>query len=405
MAVASGIKKVSAFKKQVALGTPASGSGGSEFRRTQAVINASRDMYEANEIQSHHMSTGASFGLQKGDFKGDVELSPGTYSLLMAGLLERDFAAVSAGAAAAATTVAAVSGFSYTITRGAGSFLTDGIKVGHVVRITGAGIHANNINKNLWVTAVTALVCTVLVLNSTAMTAEGPIATYVLTVVGKVTYTPTTGHTTDYFTIEDFYSDLTKSEILTDAKVGSLSLSLPASGVATGSFAMVGLGRTVGTSQVLTTPTASTTGTLAAINGFAMVNGVVQTALTGLSLSVDKGASNSGAVVGSNVGSDVNTGRIKVTGSITAQFDSTTLRDLAIAETVVPIDIIITVDETATSDFLVFTIPAAKLTSDTPDDGEKTIVRTYNFTAQYHSTGSSTTSRMNTILQVQDSAA
>jgi hypothetical protein len=96
---------------------------------------------------------------------------------------------------------------------------------------------------------------------------------------------------------------------------------------------------------------------------------------------------------------------VKVSGTITAQFDTTTLRDLVIAETVVPIDIIITVDETATSDFIVFTIPAAKLTSDTADDGEKVIVRTYNFIGQYNSSGSSTTARMNTILQVQDSAA
>ena len=139
-------------------------------------------------------------------------------------MVEKDFAAVSAGAAAAATTVAFVSGFTYTVTRGAGSFLSDGLKAGLVVRITGAGIHANNINKNLLIISVTALVCTVYVLNNTAMTAEGPIATYVLTVVGKVAYTPTTGHTNDYFTVEDFYSDLTKSEILTDAKVGGLSL-------------------------------------------------------------------------------------------------------------------------------------------------------------------------------------
>jgi hypothetical protein len=209
----------------------------------------------------------------------------------------------------------------------------------------------------------------------------------------------------DYFTVEDFYSDLTKSEVLTDAKVGSLTLSLPASGNATGSYSMVGLARAVSGAQVLTTPVASTTGTLAAINGYVLINGTMQTAVTGLTLNIDKGANNSGAVVGSNVGADVNTGRIKVSGSITAQFDTTTLRDLVIAETAVPIDIIISVDETATSEFLVFTIPAAKLTSDTPDDGEKTIVRTYNFVAQYHSTGSSTTARMNTIIQVQDSAA
>lgn len=403
MTIASGIKKVVAFKKQTALGTAASGSGGTEFRRTSAFIDASRDMYESAEIQSHHMSTGSSFGLQKGDFKGDIELSPGTYSLLMAGLLERDFAAVTPIATLSLTIAA--SGDDWTITRGSGDFLTGGIKAGHVIRLTGGSLAVGNVGVNIWVISVTALVITGKVLNGDSLTAEGPIASCTVTVTGKVTYTPTTGHTTDYFTVEDYYSDLVQTETLEDAKVGSMSLNLPASGNATGSFNMVGLGRTVGTSQVLTTPTASTTSTLAAINGFVMVNGVVQPAMTGLTLNVDRSAANAGAVIGSNVGADVITGRIKVTGTITAQFDTTTLRGLVIGETVVPIDIVITADETDTSDFIVLTMPAVKLTSDTPDDGEKNIVRTYNFVAQYNSTGSSTTARMNTILQVQDSAA
>jgi hypothetical protein len=279
------------------------------------------------------------------------------------------------------------------------------LKVGHVVRITGAGIHANNTAKNLWITAVTALVCTVYVLNESAMTAEGPLPNYVLTVVGKVTYTPTTGHTVDYFTVEDYYSDLAKSETLTDAKVGSLSLNLPASGNVTGSFNLVGLGRTVGGAQVLTSPVASTTGTLAAINGYILVNGVMQTALTGMTLNVDRSAINSGARIGSNVGADVSTGRVKVSGTITAQFDTTTLRDYVVAETLVPIDIVMMVDTTATSEFIAFSIERAKLTSDTATDGEKVVDRTYNFIAEYYSAGSSALARMNTILRVQDSAA
>lgn len=403
MAIASGIKKITSFKKQSALGTAASGAGGKEFRRTTAEFNANRDMYESNEIVSHHMSTGSAYGLQKADGTGNIELSPGTYADLMAGLLERDFAAVSAISSLSLTIAA--SGSDYTITRGSGDFLTGGIKAGMVIQLTGGSLAAGNVSKNLWVRSLTTTVLTVRVLNGTAMTAEGPIASCTVTPVGKTTYTPTTGHTTDYFSIEEWYSDLSKSELFTDMKVGNMSLNMPASGMVTGSFGFVGLGRSVSGSQVLTTPTTSTTSTVAAINGFIQINGTVQAALVGFTLTVDKAAENAGAVVGSNVGADVNTGRIRVSGTVTAQFDSTTLRDLVIAETVVPIDIVTTCDETATSNFIGFTLPAVKLTTDSADDGEKSIVRTYNFIGEYYSTGGASLARNATILQVWDSAA
>jgi hypothetical protein len=60
----------------------------------------------------------------------------------------------------------------------------------------------------------------------------------------------------------------------------------------------------------------------------------------------------------------------------------------------------------ATADFITYVIPALKLFSDSPDDGEKEIIRTYNFTAQIDSTGAATTAAThNTIIQIQDSAA
>jgi hypothetical protein len=403
MTIASGIKKITTYKKQTALGSAASGSGGKEFRRTTTEFKADRDMYESNEIVSHHMSTGAAYGLQKADGTGNFELSPGTYADLMAGLLERDFAAVSAISSLSLTIAA--SGSDYTITRATGDFLTGGIKTGMVVRLTGGSLAAGNVSKNLWVRSLTATVLTVRVLNGSALTAEGPIASCTVTPVGKTTYTPTTGHTSDYFSVEEWFSDKSKSELFTDLKVGNMSLNMPASGMVTGSFGFVGLGRAVSGSQVLTTPTTSTTGTIAAINGFIQINGAVQTALIGFTLNVDKGAENAGAVIGSNVGADVNTGRIRVSGSVTAQFDSTTLRDLVIAETVVPIDIVTTVNETDTSDFVAFTLPSVKLTSDSADDGEKSIVRTYNFTAEYYGSGGASLERNATILQVHDSAA
>ncbi len=58
MAIASGILKISAFKKQSGLGSAASGSGGTELRRVTTILEAPRDTFESNEIKKHQQSTG-----------------------------------------------------------------------------------------------------------------------------------------------------------------------------------------------------------------------------------------------------------------------------------------------------------------------------------------------------------
>lgn len=403
MTIASGIRKITVYKKQTALGAAAAGAGGKEFRRTKSVFKADRDMYESNEIQSHHMSTGASYGLQKCEGQGDFELSPGSYSDLIGSLLERDFTAIPD--ITSLTLTIAASGSQYTVTRGAGDFMADGIKLGHVVRLSGGTLDPGNINKNLWVTAVTGTTLTVTVLNGSGMAEQAAIASCTVSLPGKVTYTPTTGHTSDYYSVEEWYADLNKSELFTDLKVGAMSLNMPATGNNSGSFGFVGLGRTVGASQVLTSPTASARRITSAINGYVTINSVLQTAVTGITINVDKSAQNAGAVIGSNVGADVTTGRIKVSGTITAQFDSTALRDYIISETAVPVNIVFAIDQAANSHFVSLSLPKVKFWTDTPDDGEKAIIRTYNFTAEYFSSGGASIARLNTILQVQDSAA
>lgn len=405
MTIASGLLKSTAWKKQSALGTPAAGGSGKQSRHVTSVFKAERDTFENDEKTTHHQSTGLSYGLKKADGQIDGLLSAGTFADFFGSILEKDFAVVTPGAAAAATTVALVSGYKYTITRGAGSWITDGLKIGNVVQITGAGIHANNINKNLLIVALTALVCTVIVLNETAMQAEGPIATYVLTVVGKKSYTPLTGHTKDYYTVEEWYSDLVRSETFTDMRVGSIAVSMPATGNATVTTSMVGLARTTGSSQVLTSPTLTTTAVMTAVNGAIYIGGTAQTFATGINFTIDNSAANAGAVIGSNSGNDVITGRIKVSGTMTAQFDSVTLQALYDAETNTNIVVVLTADETATAECVSFTMPRVKLTGDAPDDGEKPIIRTYPFTAEYYAAGGASSAYDAAILSINDSAA
>jgi hypothetical protein len=401
MTIASGILKTTAWKKQAALGTGATGSGGKVARRTSSVFQAPRDMFESNEINTHHQSTGSAYGLHRAEGRIDGLLSAGTFADLIGSILEKDFA-TGVNSTALTLTYGGSAG-AWTVARASGSFLTDGFKAGDVIRASGGSVSANNA-RNFLITSVVALTITFIALDGATVTA-GSSTTTTLTVQGKKTFAPTSSHTKDYYTFEEFYSDLTKSETFKDCRVGSVAIGLPATGNATISVDVVGLSRTLGNAQVLTTPTVTTTAIMSAINGVILINGSAQTVATGINFTIANSAANAGAVIGSNFGQDVTTGRIMVSGTFTAQFDSTTLQALFDGETNTSISVVLTGDNTGTADFVAFTMPRVKITSDQPNDGETAIVRTYNFMAEYNAAGGSGIATEQTILSVQDSAA
>lgn len=397
MAIANGLQKVTSFKKQSALGTPASGASGKEARRTSSVFKAPRDTFENNEIATHHQSTGISYGLKKAEGKIDGLLSAGTFSDLMGSILEKDFAAGVAIAAQTATYGGTAGAWTLT---GTGFMAGAGLKVGDVVRASGGSVSANN-TRNFLITVLTNTVMTFIALDGATVTA-GSSTTTTVTVTGKKTYAPSTGHVKDYYTFEEFYADITKSETYNDCRPSSLAISIPATGNCTISADVIGLSRVLGTSQVLTTPTTTTTSVLTAVNGRCIINGAVQAIATAVNFTISNNAANTGAVIGSNVGQDVLAGRISVSGTFTAQFDSTTLQALYNAETPVSMTVLVASDSTATAECIVFNLPRIKITTDDPNDGEGMIIRTYNFTAERNGAGGSGIATEQTIASIQD---
>lgn len=401
MAVAQGVSTLIKRVKQSALGTP--GSTGSQYaRRVSATFNKVSETYASNEIASHQMSTGATEGPSATTGALNCELSPGTYALEFAALLRKDFAATSAITALSVTI--AGSGPTYTITRSSG-WWTDGIKIGDVVRLSVGSLNAANISKNLLIVGLTQTVATVVPLNGVALVAEGPVAGCTVTVTGKKSWVPTTGHTNDYFSWEKWFADVTVSELFTDVKVASADVGIPATGIATVNFDLPGLGRTDGASEVLTSPTAeSTTEVLGAVQGKVVVNGTVTT-VTGAQLQITGNITTGEAEVGSNSRSDHQRGRIAVSGSFTAKFSSSTLKTLRNDQTAVVLILAVANNATATSDFMTFVMPAIKVFSDDADDGEKEVIRSYSFTAQYYGSGGAALASHATIISIQDSQA
>lgn len=406
MAIAQGINKTIAYKKQSGLNVTASGAGGQLIRRETGMLMVQKDTYEISEIVSHQQSTGAIHGVAKSSGTINGVLSGASYQDFQGSLVRKAWVATTAITALSLTIAA--SGANYTITRAAGDYLAGGIKVGDVIQLSGGSLNANNITKNLVVIAVTATVITANVLNTgSTLTAEGPIASCTVTVTGKKSWAPTSGHTSDYYTFEEFYSDLTRSAVFPDVQIGMMDLSVPATGLVSSNFSLVGLGAvTKSGTQSLTAPTAATTtNVMSSVSGAVYVGGVRYATITGINIKIDGQVNPGEATVGSNTIADVFRGRIKVGGSFTWVYDADTLGTPFESETLTSIMVVLSDARTDAANTLAFVMSAVKLFSNDPDDGEKQIVRTVNYTAQINGSGGAALANLQTIISIQDSQA
>ena len=403
MPISVGINKQVRYKKETTWGTLAGTTGGNVLRRVTAAFNLEKETYQSNEIRTDYQVQDMRHGVRTATGSLSAELSPGSYADFIAAAVAKNFAA-GASAASVSYTIAA-SGSYWTVTRAAGSYLTDGFKVGDVIRITAAGGNAANTGKNLLILTLTATVATVMVLNGTAMVAEGPIASATIAVQGKKTFAPTSGHTDDSFTVEEFYADIAQSEVYTGMKVNTLGLSIPATGLVTADFGFVGkdLAQT-GTTAYFTSPTAqSTTGIFAAVNGALLVNGTPVALVTDVSVNLNRNMQNA-TVVGSNSIADIFEGRILVDGTFSAYFQDGTFRDMFNNETEVSLVVAVTTSNDKAADFMTVVLPRIKVNSNSKDDGESGVVSSHNFMALLNSAGGTGTATEKTTIVIQDSA-
>lgn len=380
MTIAKGVAKKVGYKKETAWGSLAGATGAKYLRRVTANFNLTKETYESAEIRTDYQVADMRHGIRSAEGSLNGELSPGTYSDFMQSVLARDF---TAGVSVTGLSLTiAVSGSFHTLTRDTGSWLTDGVLVGNVVRLSGAGLNAANAGNNLLVLAVTALDLTVKVLSETSLVAEGPIASVSAAVIGKQTFAPLTGHTDDSYTVEEWYSDIAQSEVYTGMKVGSMAVQLPATGLVTCDFSFMGKNlEQKGQVQYFTSPTAAgTEGIFASVSGSLVVNGVPVALITSLDFTVERGLE-AANVVGSNFAADVFTGRIRVTGNFSTYFQDGTFRDYFDSEAKISLVVALTTGSEKDAEAVSFVFPVVKLGSATKDDGEMGIVQQHSFTA------------------------
>jgi len=403
MALAQGVKKLVVFKRQASKGTLATTSAAQILRRESASFELKKETYTTeSEITSTQQLTSNRHGVKQVEGKVTGIFSPGTYSDLLGAILRKDFAAVTPATAVSITVAGA--GPTYTLTRATGSYLTDGFRAGQVVRMSAGSLNAANINKNLLIVSLSALVATVMPVNGAALFAEGPITGCTITAPGKVSFIPSSAHTNIYYTFEEWYPDVPTSERNQDVKIGTADLSLPGTGNAKVDFSAVGLQQTNLATQYFVTPTAeTTTPALVAASGVLLVSGTPQAVVTDLKITINGNEKPADGVVGSDIRPDIFRGKVMVSGSFTAYFDSTTLADAFRNETAVSLISVLSTNATANADFVTIALGVVDTNTSSPDDGETGLKRSYSFVAEMNTVTSAGWEA--TTIQIQDSQA
>lgn len=404
--IASGVFKQLIYKRNTAKGTIAGPAGGKSMRRVSSNLDLAKASFQSNEIKTSQQTADMRHGVRTVDGTINGELSVGTYQDFFESTVRQNVVTAATSGALTDVVAATTTANLGTLTRGTGSWLTAGFKIGMVVRVTGfttTGV-ANN-TKNLVITSLTATVMGIATLNGSAVAAKAAGDSVTVAEVGKHTFVPSTGHTRDYYTFEHWFGDIGQSEVFNDCVVTQMDVKLPASGMATIDTMLKGLNMSSGTAQYFTSPSAPNPGrNLAAVNGLVYVAGQPVALITGMNFSIKGGHTTIGGVVGSNFEPDIFPGRVTVDGQLTVLFLDATFRDYFVDETEVSIFSVFTTGNLPASDFIGFTMPRIKVGGASKDDGEKGLVLTMPFTAlENDQTGGANAASLATTIMIQDS--
>ncbi|MEH2508693.1 hypothetical protein V1291_000047 [Nitrobacteraceae bacterium AZCC 1564] len=299
-------------------------SGGQILRRVSSTLKLAKDTYQSAEVRSDKQIADFRHGTRRVTGSITGELSPLTYADLFEAAFRGTWEDALSLGETELTSVAADED-NATLTFGGGDPVALGLRVGHVLRLTNASATQNNGTNFIVLGFSGASNRTVEVFPAPVdMTAD---TDFEVVTVGKRLSAPSTGHVSRKFAFEIYNEDIDVARLFTECRVGGFTMQLPASGMSTIEFPVMGrnmqmfdgdAGRPA--APFFTAPTAeTTTGIFAAVNGLVRVNGVNQGVITGINIQVDLSPS-SDPVVGQNFVPEIFLGRFNGTGQITAFF-------------------------------------------------------------------------------------
>ena len=355
MAYQSGRNILVAYKPEASFGVLPDGTTGSKvFRPNSGGLNLTKEPIRSNEVRRDGQISRGRHGSRSvsGSYVGDLSL--GSYDDFIEAAFRGSFDAPLALSGLAVAADAA----GKTFTRASGSWITDGVRVGDVVRFGAftAGGAANN-GRNLRVAGLTALVMTV----ADPVTTIAEQSNITLARPKKLLM----GTTPRSFAVEEREIDIDGSELFTGVRVGSLQLQLQPNGMATVTFGLVGQDmdtKTGADSPYFSSPVATTSIGMTAVEAMIRLGSEDVLDITALNLNINLNAAGV-PVVGSVLTPDVFTNQATVEGSITALKKDISRVQQFLDEEVLSLHLLFTENESEPKDFCSFFVGNLTLAS------------------------------------------
>lgn len=327
------------------------------------IIDSPGLQYKRALAQSQEKRTDGT--VQEGRLTGKSVDGSYNFELTVGGLIDSFIEAVMRSSWTAAneideTDMTSITTTTTTIVGAAGSWITQGVRVGDTVRLTNHSSAANN-NINLRVITVTA--STLTIAGTAPLTANAVAdSAFELTVLKRIV-TNTAGPTRYTYSVDQYDVDNDLSELFLGCKVVGMRLSFRPGAMAQVSFTLMGIDRTAlatGTSPHFTSPTATTGLALVADDATIFYNGADVATFTGFDIDFQITAGGE-PVIASLTTPTVFDNDLATTGSLTGirqDFANLTLFD---AETNFGVGIVLTEPGTAPVGTLSFYLSNVKI--------------------------------------------
>ncbi len=352
------------------------------LRRVSSTLSLSKDTYQSNEVRSDRQIGDFRHGVRRAQGNIQGELSPLTYADFFEAAFRGTWAAAVTADETDLTSAAADNATSK-FTFAGGNPVTEGFRVGMIVRFSSLSEAGNN-GKNFLITGFSGANNREMLVYP-APTTHTADTSFTITSVGQKLVVPSSAHVSRKVAVEIFNEDIDVARLFTECRVGGFNVQLPATGMGTVQFDLMGRNMELyedSSAPFFTSPTSpTTTGIVAAVNGLLMVGGEVQAVITGINIQMQLNPSGE-PVVGSDLLPEIFLGRANVSGQMTAQFKDPDLIQNFIDEDEISILVYLTTSSADATPALTFYLPRVKLGgSDVSTEGEGGQAITLPFTA------------------------
>lgn len=374
MALQQGVGQTIAFKKYASGAVASStsltlpGTTGAQYlRRVSASLSPQRSAFQSEEVRSDRQISNFNLGGHRVSGQIAGELSPLTYWEFIVAAARNTATSAITDSNTEFTSVEADNATSK-FTFGGGDPISEGYRVGDVIRFSNLSVAANN-DVNFMITAFAGASNREVTVYPapTTMTAD---TAFSVTRPGKKIVPALSSHVDSLFAFEVYGDAIDDSILYQECRVNGIEFSLPAEGIARVGVNVTGRGSTVyedGSSPYFqSVSAATTTNALTASSGFLRDGGSINGVLEGIDLTISL-APEAPAVAFNSYTPDIALGRYDVRGQFTALMENYTQVSRFLNETEFALQFYVRAPDTsAPYNFMAFHMPRVKTTNVSP---------------------------------------